>query len=261
MNLLSIGYSHLHDYSFVVDRPNGIDSWLFLLIKTPAIFLDNGVKKKVNENSFVLYDTDTPQYYKAYEKEYIDDWFHFLPSEEDILFFHSLHIPLNKVTYLGNISELSTIVRNMTYEFYADNPYKKQIIRNYFHLLFYKTNQLVVSDSIQPNRLVSSHFMRMQALRNDIYNNPQAPRNVDSMASQLSMSRSAFQHNYKKIFGKSVLCDIINSRINRVKFYLRTSDMTLCQISQLCGYHNELHLIRQFKQHTGVTPTEFRNHN
>ena len=98
----------------------------------------------------------------------------------------------------------------------------------------------------------------MQALRNDIYNNPQIDRTVDSMAQELSMSRSAFQHNYKNIFGKSVINDIINSRLRRVKFYLTTSDMTLEDIAQQCGYHNQLHLIRQFKQHYGLTPTEYR---
>ena len=57
---------------------------------------------------------------------------------------------------------------------------------------------------------------------------------------------------------RNVINDIINSRLRRVKFYLTTSDMTLEDIAQQCGYHNQLHLIRQFKQHYGLTPTEYR---
>lgn len=258
MKLLSIGYNHLHDETFEVNRPNGIDSWLFLLIKTPAIFRYGGNEYKVSANSFVMFSADYPHYYHAFHQEYIDDWFHFLATEDDISFFRSINFPLNAVIPLADITPLTNVIRNITYEFNSENAYKSDVIEVYFKLLLYKISQLLANNKTCYPTKESIYFLRMQALRNDIYNNPQIERDVDSMAAQLSMSRSAFQHNYKKIFGKNVLSDIINSRLRRAKLYLTTTDLTLDEIAHLCGYHNQLHLIRQFKQNYKMTPTEYR---
>lgn len=258
MKLISIGYNHLHKSTFEIDRPDGIDSWLFLLIKTPAIFHFGGKEIEVSANSFVIFQSEFPHYYRANNQEYIDDWFHFVPTEEEIAFFHSINIPLNQVIPLVDITMVSNLIRNITYEFNSDNIFKDQVINLNIKLLLYKISQILYNnDVIYPSK-DSIYFLRMQALRNDIYNNPQVDRNVDSMATELSMSRSAFQHNYKKIFGKSVISDIISSRLRKVKLYLVTTDFTLEEIALLCGYHNQLHLIRQFKQYCGMTPTEFR---
>jgi len=258
MKLLSIGYNHLHDENFVIDRPDGIDSWLLLLVKTPAIFIQNGKRIVTRKNSFVLFQADIPQHYGAYKEDYIDDWIHFYPDEADIELIKQLNIPLNQVTCIYNLMELSNLVRNMAYEYNSENVHREEILELYYKTLMYKISQQLCDTVPIENNMNSIYFLRMQALRNEIYNNPSVERNVDTMAEQLSMSRSAFQHNYKLIFGNSVLTDIINSRLRRVKFYLSTTDMPLNQIAAHCGYHNELHLIRQFKQHYGITPTKFR---
>lgn len=258
MKLLSIGYNHVHDESFEINRPDGIDSWLFLFIRTPGLFCYDGNEIVAKPNSFVIFSSGFPHYYKAYNEAYADDWFHFMATKEDISLFHSLNIPLNTVVPLTNTNTLNASIRNMIYEFNSDNLYKTDLIDLNFHLLLYKLVRILHNNNTFYTTKDSIYFTRMQALREDIYNNPQIERSVDSMAAELSMSRSAFQHNYKNIFGKSVMKDIINSRLRKVKFYLSTSDMTLEDIAQQCGYHNQLHLIRQFKQYCGLTPTEYR---
>lgn len=258
MKLLSIGYNHVHDESFEINRPNGIDSWLFLIIRTPSLFRYEGKEVIAKSNSFVIFSNGFPHYYSAYKQEYADDWFHFIVSSEDIKFLHSLNIPINSVVNLSDTSSLTASLRNMIYEFNADNIYKSELIDINYRLLLYKISRILCNSNTYYPTKDSVYFARMQTLRNDIYSNPQLERTVDSMASELSMSRSAFQHNYKNIFGKSVIHDIINSRLQKVKYYLTTSDMTLEDIAQQCGYHNQLHLIRQFKQHFGMTPTEYR---
>ncbi|SET36019.1 AraC family transcriptional regulator [[Clostridium] polysaccharolyticum] len=258
MKLISIGYNHVHDESFEVNRPNGIDSWLFLLIRTPGVFRYDQKELVVKENSFVLFSNDFPHCYKAYNQNYADDWFHFIATDEDIAFFHSLNIPINQVVSLADTSSLNASIRNMIYEFNSDNLYKSELIEINYRLLFYKLARVLCNNHTYYPTKDSIYFARMQALRNDIYNNPQIDRSVDSMAAELSMSRSAFQHNYKNIFGRSIITDIINSRLRKVKYYLTTTDMTLEDIAAQCGYHNQLHLIRQFKQHCGLTPTQYR---
>ena len=51
MQIYSMGYNNSHGRDFVIDRPKGINSWLLLLIKTPAVFLFDGVETIVRANS------------------------------------------------------------------------------------------------------------------------------------------------------------------------------------------------------------------
>ena len=47
-------------------------------------------------------------------------------------------------------------------------------------------------------------------------------------------------------------------RIEHAKYILTTTDLTLEQIAEICGYSNEVHFYRQFKQITGLTPSKYR---
>ncbi|SFR79988.1 AraC family transcriptional regulator [Anaeromicropila populeti] len=258
MEIKCIGYNHPHDSKFVINRPNGVDSWLFLLIKTPAVFMKDGQKIVTKKNSFILYSKDTPQYYQTYGEIYIDDWFHFVADEKDVQFFQELNIPFNTVTELSIISDLSAFIRTMTYEFYSNELYKPELMDLYLRTLFYKLSQRVNSCCIPESGSASRHYDCMQHIRNEIFNMPQKSWSINEIAREHSMSRSGFQHIYKNTFGVSATTDIINSRLQRVKFLLQTTDMTLDKIAEQCGYSSENYLMRQFKEKFGVTPGQFR---
>lgn len=61
-------------------------------------------------------------------------------------------------------------------------------------------------------------------------------------------------------FGQSFQQDLILMRVTRARFNLSTSNLSLSQIAELCGYNNEVHFYRQFKKLTGVTPAQYRKH-
>ena len=72
------------------------------------------------------------------------------------------------------------------------------------------------------------------------------------------MSRSYFQHLYKRLFGVSVVSDIITARVEHGKYLLSGSDISVREVSQECGYKNDVQFMRQFKTLTGMTPSEYR---
>ena len=72
------------------------------------------------------------------------------------------------------------------------------------------------------------------------------------------MSRSGFQHLYKKMFGVSVTGDVISGRLERAKRLLSSTDLTVSEIASRCGYSNEFNFMRQFKDRVGRTPTQYR---
>lgn len=78
------------------------------------------------------------------------------------------------------------------------------------------------------------------------------------MASEVNMSRSYFQHIYRKTFGVSCITDVISGKIEKAKELLSETTFTVSQVSLMCGYDNEEHFMRQFKKMVGVTPTKYR---
>lgn len=260
MEIHSIGYHHRHDSSFCIDRPDGIgQSWLFLLFHTPAVVRINNKDKIVKPNSFIIYSGDEPEYYCAYGDEYVDDWFHFTIEQRDFQLLKELDIPINQVVWLQDDSEISSLIRSMTHEFYASNIYCADFVELYLKLLLFSLSRHIHSSVRLISENSNNKCNEMIWLRNRINNNIQSIGSVSELAHELSMSQSAFQHAYKRIFGVNIMSDIINSRLEHAKTLLSTTNLPLRKIAEQSGYNSEFHLMRQFKEHVGMTPTVYRN--
>jgi AraC-like DNA-binding protein len=79
------------------------------------------------------------------------------------------------------------------------------------------------------------------------------------IAQRLHISRSYVQKLYKKIFNISYMNDLIHARIRKAQKLLLESNLTIGEIASGCGYQSTTHFVRQFKDKTGVTPSEYRN--
>lgn len=65
----------------------------------------------------------------------------------------------------------------------------------------------------------------------------------------------------KEVIGLGALDCINEVVIAKVKSYLRNSQRTVLQISDEFNFPNSSFFGRYFKQHTGETPLQYRNHN
>jgi AraC-like DNA-binding protein len=88
--------------------------------------------------------------------------------------------------------------------------------------------------------------------------NPELPWNLNDIAAELYLSKSYLQKMYKQYFGKSIIMDMIDFRLEKAKEFLTSSDMTVTDISRECGYSSYNYFVRQFKAAEGISPTEFR---
>lgn len=254
----SIGYNYTHGPEFVMDRPNGPGCWLFLIVKTPAYFEIGGKKHKVKKNSVVIFTPYMSCYYRAQFNEYTDDWIYFTLDDGDEERIDSLGIRMDEPIQLKNTDELSRLVHEMTYERYTSGMYNEEIGRRYMDILFFKLANQVNSPADIYSGAVSEKNYRFTQLRTTFYTDPLAVTDIDTMARELGMSRSGFQHLYKKIFGVSVMTDVINGRLDRATRLLSSTNLTVKEIAEKCGYVSEYNFMRQFKTRFGKTPTEYR---
>ena len=258
MRMDEIGYNHKHDRTFLIARPNGAGDWLMLAIKSKSVFRIDGKDVHAPKNSFIIYTPEYPEYYHADNCEYIDDWIHFGPDEDELKLIRELDIPLNTVVQIADIKQVSSIIRNMCYEQYAANKNRKESVDLYFRLLLFKLNECIEAYNLASTINENKYFEKLMWLRESIYRWPAREWNIDDMAAELSLSRSRLQHLYNDTFGVSISRDLTASRLEKAKDLLKNPELPVNEIAALVGYKPPSYFNKQFKAAFGITPTQFR---
>lgn len=256
MKITVIGYNHDHDGTFVMDRPDGPGAWLFLLIKTDAVFFINNTESRVKAGSAVLFRPDTPIRYTAAENRYTDDWFYFETEDGDEQHILSLGIPVDRPFHIGSIEELSSVLHVMTFEHYSAEPYHSEIEQGYLDIFWLRLARSISGSRSSAD--LSDRDSRMTLIRTRIYTRPDEIGSIDSLAEESGMSRSGFQHLYRRMFGANVMSDIIEGRLQKARRLLTSTELTIEQIAVSCGYSDGGAFMRQFRLKCGMTPTQFR---
>ena len=255
----TLGYNYSHEPDFVMERSEGTGCYLMLLVKSPAVFEIKGESFKVQKNSFVVFSPETPYRYYAQDGVYTDDWIYFNLDEAGRQRFAELEIPFDKVIHLGNMDEVSQLVHIMSCEHYSPDPHREEIEMHYSEIFLMKLSSLIRLNTLPRSQALADRKYWFTHLRNRLYTDPEAIEDVGTMARQMGMSRSGFQHLYKKIFGVNIMQDMTSARIEYAKQLLSTTNLRIKTISEKCGYTSEYSFMRRFKERTGKTPTEFRS--
>ena len=99
---------------------------------------------------------------------------------------------------------------------------------------------------------------QLKKIRREIHKAPELGWNLTELAKRLNISRSYVQKLYKEQFGISYMDDLIEARIAMAKLLLTTTDLRIQEVASSCGYQNATHFMRQFRDKTGMSPSEFR---
>ena len=253
MNLVSIGHNYCHNRSFQIDRPNGIDEYLLLIIRSKAVFRFGDQDVKVNPNSLILFNKGTPQHFRAVDDLYVNDWITFTLSPEKERLFINENIPFDVIFESNEVDACSEIIKLIQKEWCSVNTSKDDVLGLYFKILYIKLKGIFnQSDKIKP------YYNQLLMVRTRIYNDPSAEYRIKDLAGDLNLSNSYFQHLYKNYFGISTISDVINSRIEFSKQLLSSTNYTIKEVSEILGYENDTQFMRQFKLKTGMTATEYK---
>lgn len=258
MKCLCVGYHHIHDEKFAVDRPDGSGDWLLLIVKTPAVFRIEGEEIHTKAGTYIIFPLHAPLKYSADGGEYIDDWLHFFPDEEELRLFSELDILLNRPVHIGDTTAASAMMRNICFEFYSAHRNCNEIASLYFRMMLYKFNEQLVFHYSDTFLTETKYMHSLLWIRESIFRWPEQEWNADFFAAELGISRSRFQHLYTTAFGSTMMQDIIDSRIQRSCELLKSSKMKIEEIAENCGYSSVSHFVKLFREKTGVTPAAYR---
>lgn len=243
-----IGYDATHPDDFVFDVPQGHDCYLLLFFTSRAEVLIDNEMISVSPNSAILY---TPGYrilYRAAGEEYHNDWIRFYSDESFVEQFplKNVPFPVADPEYCHNLFKL------LTWESSFASASSESIISHLLRVLFAKLYET------SANSMVSTHTHALVHLHKNIYNNPQLPWNINQMAEELHLSTSRLQTLYKQLFGSSCMDDVIEGRLRRAQDQLKFTNKPIQEVAESCGYNNVEHFCRQFRQHHGCTPGQYR---
>ncbi len=257
INLTICGYNSHHHNPCNIEHPEGLSDYLLLLVKTKAWFTIDKKRQITEPNMAILFDKNTYIHYGCNTPGYSDDWIHFHISKDEENLLSSLSIPLNHPIYNIDFHYLTNYTTLLTNAFHSSLPHSKSVVDSLMHALLY-----TLSDELnraEESNYSHKYYSAFTKLRTRLYNNPDKEWSALEASDSMGLSLSYFQHLYKNFFTFSFQQDVIRARIEYAKFYLRSSNMSICDLSAFCGYRNELHFMRQFKKMEGMTPSEFRN--
>lgn len=260
MKVESAGYHFMHEGNpFTIDR-TGLSHHLILLMHSPvAISINGGESVTSNGACAVILDKSTPRYYTNLNG---------IPLVNDFIQYSCNHkidysrYGLTVDTVYQNISAeyiklLSKLISNIVQEMREERYNSKRITNLYFQTFFNVLGQAVNSEP----KYVVDHplFYDMYRAKNNLLRNFQNNPNVADIAKSIGLSEYYFRRVYKEIFNSTPQSDIINAKIKYARWMLENTDDSINTIANECGYTCSEHFMRQFKQITGVTPTNYRN--
>ena len=81
---------------------------------------------------------------------------------------------------------------------------------------------------------------------------------VEEIAEFCHMSKYYFCRRFKQIIGYTVMEYILNTRLANAKVLILSSNISISEISERCGFSSFSYFSRAFRESFGITPNEFR---
>ncbi len=174
-------------------------------------------------------------------------------SRSDTAVFY--HINTNTLYRLSACSKTDSLLNIILNEYYNLGNHKQELLEHYTSSLF-----TVLGNEIKTEDLLQKppYYDKLLEIRKNIHSRPGEKWTVDSICSQVNLSRSYFQLLYRQTFGITCINDVIESKIKLACDLLSSTNDTVSAISLKCGYESDVHFMRQFKKLTGCTPSEYR---
>jgi AraC family transcriptional regulator len=84
---------------------------------------------------------------------------------------------------------------------------------------------------------------------------------IDDLARVVALSRSHFSRAFKHCVGMSPMEYVVARRVERAKVMIRGTSESLAEVALACGFADQAHLNRRFRDIVGISPGRWRRSN
>ncbi|OLP46387.1 AraC family transcriptional regulator [Rhizobium oryziradicis] len=123
----------------------------------------------------------------------------------------------------------------------------------------YEAAMALYDDVFGSHPVWSTEFRTMQKVIDYIANNLDQPLSVAQLATISGLSRAHFSRVFAASEGMPPAEYVLHSRLKRaVKLLTKGPNLSIKEISMMCGFEEQNYFSKVFRRHFGASPTEFR---
>ena len=254
MKIVEVNFKISMQDLYYTAKPN---EFALMYFKTPAVFSIRGEKISVPGYSIMIFSGETV-HIGAYgcDDQIIFDRICFKMNAQEIQNLNSLGIVVNSVIPIREntvISNIMKAIRNQSV--YCKTPNCDFNEHALYMIMLNVIEQMRCGKDVSDN---TPYYSELLKLRGQIYSAPENRWNIDEICAELQISRTYFHRIYFSAFGVTCMQDVIESRLECALQMLKETAQTISCIAEKCGYDSESYFMRQFKQHLGCTPSQYR---
>ena len=229
-----------------------------MLFRIPMIFTYDGRERRINSCSAIIYTNGYQKYFRSAGGLGIKyDIISFRMSAADRQYAESMGIGMNVPIEIADDYVISGLFRTMSAHSAGKSRRHSEFMELSMKLVIIALCEAVHNEA--PDKYVDvPRYSELKAVREAIYDDPVNRWSADVISEDMGISRPYFHRLYHEAFGVTCRQDIIESRLIYAAELLRTTDMSVSEVAEKCGYDSDAYFMRQFKQHKGCTPTEYR---
>ncbi len=84
---------------------------------------------------------------------------------------------------------------------------------------------------------------------------------IDDLCKQFYVGKTQLIYNFKSKYGITPIKYVQGQKIVTAKYYLRVTNITISELSNMLHFADSKHFTKVFKEYTGISPREYRTNN
>lgn len=256
MKVLGSGFNWSYYLPADVSHKSDETQYIIYSFYTPAIIELNGKKHEVDYQNSIIVSNGTAHHIYAKAECLMLDWIEFTADEHDAQLLRSFNVPFDEVVTIENAGSLTGCVMNLCIICALGREQYEHELSSILQSVLYSIS--VLSHHSDESISIKQKYPEVVQLRRRIYEDPRADWSMEQMSKSIHASKSQLHKLYKKIYNVSCMEDVMISRIQLAKILLQSTEMSISEIADRCGFNSYENFFRTFHKITGFAPTDFR---
>lgn len=189
-------------------------------------------------------------------KEVLPDYIFGDPNDAQPRYEHPLLSALSDQIHSKNPQHTKQLFQEICILSQSSQPLERFHCNEILHKLLY---EIFSQSDVLPQTNHQSTNLRVTQVVEYIQTHFCDDINISEMILQTGLSSSHFHKCFRDYTGKSPSNLITSLRIEKAKNLLCMTNNTISEITYQCGYFNQVYFSHLFKQHTKLTPSQYRH--
>ena len=170
-------------------------------------------------------------------------------------------IPAGNLFSVGDPSEIRFLFRKITEELSEERPGKALMLSLYTGQLLLMIARCTVPAPIPEKSDAQNHEEAVRSVCRDMEINFVSFVKVEEYASRCGLSKTQFIKLFRRITGTTPIAYRQRIRLETAGKMLRTTELSVQEVSAKAGFQDPLYFSRVFREKTGLSPSKYRKQN